>query len=243
MLKNFKLFALVISLVLSSAVFAPVFAQAESGLGDEDIIKAIEEPSKSPNKNLDSAEVRQKINKAKERNNEIREKMAERKSEVKEKNEEKLSDARKKMCEARADKIENRLKSMHSLAVTKHKGKEKRFERVDKFYNEKLVPNGHTLANYDELKAAIEASKANVVALHEAAKATGLEFSCDSEDPRGQVDAFREDMRELIEANKEYKESLKTFIMAVRDLAKTAKMEKVSGTPSVTAVPTEGDSE
>ncbi|MEK9175953.1 MAG: hypothetical protein AAB520_00760, partial [Patescibacteria group bacterium] len=61
------------------------------------------------------------------------------------------------------------------------------------------------------------------------------EFDCSSDDPKGQVDAFHEDMKALIEANKAYKESIHAFVKAVRDLAKTARLEKLSPSVSPTA--------
>lgn len=153
------------------------------------------------------------------------------------KKEERLSEARLRICEARSNVIKGRLKSLNARAKIIHEGHEKTYLRVDKFYNEKLVPNGYKLSNYDTLKKNVEDNKAKVIALHSALKDTGEGFDCNSEDPKGEVDAFKDDMKELILANKAYKDSIHVFVKAVRDLAKTAKLDKISGTPVPTKIP------
>lgn len=232
MRKNLKFFFLSFALILLLAV-VPVFAQETPTAN-----VTVDEATTPTPKFFRPLAAKDRIQAAHQKNLEIRENLKNRASEAAQKREERLSQARLNICKARAKNIGNRLKAMYKNGITIHKGHEKIFSRVDEFYNNKLVPNGYTLSNYADLKAEIEANKANVLALHESAKATGLEFSCESEDPKGHVDAFREDMKELIEANKVYKESIHTFVKAVRDLAKTAKLEKLSGTPAPTV--TEG---
>ncbi len=166
-----------------------------------------------------------------------KEKVEARISERAQKKEERLSEARLKICEARSSVIKGRLKSLNARAKIIHEGHEKIYLRVDKFYNEKLVANGYKLSNYDTLKKNVEDNKAKVIALHSALKDTGEGFDCNSDDPKGEVDAFKEDMKELILANKAYKDSIHVFVKAVRDLAKTAKLEKISVTPVPTMIP------
>lgn len=168
---------------------------------------------------------------------ERKEKVEARISERAQKKEERLSEARLKICEARSNVIKGRLKSLNARAKIIHEGHEKIFLRVDKFYNEKLVTNGYKLSNYDTLKKNVEDNKAKVIALHSALKDTGEGFDCNSDDPKREVDAFKEDMKELILANKAYKDSIHVFVKAVRDLAKTAKLDKISGTPVPTMIP------
>lgn len=181
--------------------------------------------------------IKDRIQKAKERNQEIRENMRERASAAAQKRAEKLSQARLKVCQARQRIIENRLKNLRERAILIHKAHERAFNLADKFYTEKLVPNGYTLSNYTDLKTEVETNKASVQALLDSAEESGGQFDCSSDDPKGQVDVFKEDMRALIEANKIYKDSIHNFVRAVRDLAKTARIEKLSVTPT----PEEGD--
>jgi N-methylhydantoinase B/oxoprolinase/acetone carboxylase alpha subunit len=127
---------------------------------------------------------------------------------------------------------------MQKRAKVIHQGHEKIYQRVDEFYANKLVPNGYVLSNYADLKAEVAANKENVALLLEAAQTSGKDFDCESDDPKGQVDAFQEDMKALIDANKKYKDSIYAFVRAVRDLAKTAKLDKISLTPSQSPTPT-----
>ena len=183
--------------------------------------------------------IKERIQTAHKKNLEIRENIKNRASDAAQRKKEKLSDARIKICQARQKGISQRAKYMLERGKGINKGHEKIYMRVDKFYNEKLVSAGYTLSNYSDLTAEIEANKQNVLALLESAKATGsAEFNCNSDDPLGQISAFKEDMRALIEANKAYKESIHDFVKAVRDLAKTARLEKISpsSSPSVTPV-------
>ncbi len=68
------------------------------------------------------------------------------------------------------------------------------------------------------------------------AQADGANFSCDSDDPKGSADTFRQDMQALMLANKAYKISVRTFVVAVRDLAVKAKTAKLSPSPIVSPV-------
>lgn len=233
MIKSSKIFLLIT--IIFVALLAPsVFAQEPTNTTSTTSDETSSEISPTP-RSLRPQAIKKRIQNAQERNQEIRDNIKERASKAAERRQEKLSQARLKVCKARAKAIGNRLKAMHKRATLIHKGHEKTYAKVDEFYNKRLVPNGYSLSNYADLKAEIEANKANVQTLLEAATKTGTDFDCSSEDPKGQVDAFKEDMKALIDANKTYKESIHTFVKAVRDLAKTAKLDKLSTTP----IPTE----
>lgn len=224
---------------MSVAFIVPsVFAQEDITTTTNTTDETGAEVSPTP-RSLRPQAIKKRIQNAHERNQEIRDNIKERASKAAERRQEKLSQARLKVCEGRSRAIGNRLKSMHKRATLIHKGHEKTYAKVDEFYNKRLVPNGYTLSNYADLKAEIAANKANVQALLEAATKTGTDFDCSSEDPKGQVDAFKEDMKALIDANKTYKESIHAFVKAVRNLAKTAKLDKLSTTP----IPTEEGAE
>ncbi len=176
--------------------------------------------------------VKERIKEAREKNQELKDRKEARITEMAQKKEERLSEARLRICEAREKNIGNRVSMMKKRAEVIFKGHEKIYQRVDEFYNNKLVPKGYILSNYTDLEAEVAANKENVNIAMEAAKASGEEFDCSATDPKAQVDAFKDDMKELIEANKAYKESIHTFVKAVRDLAKTVTPIKVSPTPS-----------
>jgi hypothetical protein len=151
----------------------------------------------------------------------------------------KLSEARLRTCEEREAKIGDRFKNLLAIGEKTHTGMDKIVERVDTFYNNILVPAGYTLANYEVLKSDMATKKAAVQSALAEAQTSGQSFSCESDDPKGQADAFRQDVQALMTANKAYKTSVRTFVAAVRDLAKEAKADKLSPSPAVSPVVTE----
>ncbi len=229
--KIFKNLLLTLAIILLAGVFYTTNSFANED-GQSDVTPEITQSADTTPtiKRFRPENAKERIQNAKEKNQELKEKRDARITEMKLKREEKLSEARLKICEAREKNIENRVEMMKKRAEVIHKGHEKIYQRVDQFYNNKLVPNGYILSNYAELKAEVAANKENVKTALETAKASREEFDCNSTDPKAQVDVFKEDMKELIEANKAYKESIHTFVKAVRDLAKT-----------VTPVPTAGE--
>ena len=216
------------SIFISLVLVIPVFAQESSS-------------SPTPTK-VRPQLIKDRIQEAREKNLMIRENIKNRASEAAARRAEKLSETRMRICKARQKGISQQAKFMLERGRKINKGHEKIYQRVDEYYNNKLVPNGYTLSNYEDLTAEIEANKANVLDLIESAKATGsAEFNCDSADPLGQINAFKEDMKALIEANRTYKKSIHNFVRAVLTLAKQARAGSVS--PTLTPVPTEGEEE
>ncbi|MBP9716791.1 MAG: hypothetical protein KBD51_02490 [Candidatus Levybacteria bacterium] len=228
--KFFKNLLLVIAVILLAGVFytSSSFAQVET-----EVSEAVT-PTLKREKPINAKE---RIQNAREKNQELKEKKEARVTEMAIKKDERLSEARLKICEAREKNIGNRVSAMKKRSEVIFKGHEKIYQRVDEFYNNKLVPNGYILSNYADLKAEVAANKENVNLAMEAAKTSGEEFDCSATDPKGQVDAFQEDMKALIEANKAYKDSIHTFVKAVRDLAKTVTPIKVSPTITTEVTP------
>ncbi|EKD85714.1 MAG: hypothetical protein ACD_37C00646G0002 [uncultured bacterium] len=149
----------------------------------------------------------------------VKENAKSRASAAAEKKAERLSESRLKVCRGRTISLHNRAKGILGRGSRMHKRLEALTMTVDKFYQNRLVPQGLILENYDELLADIDAKKANVSLLLDAAKVTGEDFDCGSDDPKGQLEAFNEDMKEVLEAFKQYKQSVRTFVKAVKDLA------------------------
>lgn len=226
-MKKYIIAFLLVSIVL---VF-PVFAQETITTDDSTTNTSNVTPT---SKRARPGFVKDRIQAAHEKNLEIRENLKMRASEAATKRKDKLSDIRLRLCEARQRGISQRVKFMLVRGKIIHTGHQKIYQRVDEFYNNKLVPKGYTLSNYADLKAEIEANKANVQTLLDAAKESGENFDCSSDDPKGQIDAFRADIKALIEANNAYKQSIHEFVKAVRDLAKTARLDKISPSPSIT---------
>lgn len=229
--KIFKTFSLGILALLLLGVFytSNTFAQNEEESDDAQV--EVTQDITPTIKRAKPINVKERIKEAREKNQELKEKKEARVTGMAIKKEERLEEARLKICEAREKNIESRVSVMKKRAEVIHKGHEKIYQRVDEFYNNKLVPNGYILSNYADLKAEVAANKENVQTALETAKTSKDEFDCSASDPKGQVDEYKEDMKALIDANKEYKESIHTFVKAVRDLAKTVTPIKVSPTP------------
>lgn len=148
----------------------------------------------------------------------------------------KLSEARMKICEMHASNISMRFKNLLGLGEKSHENFNDIVTRVDAFYTSKLVPAGYALPNYDALKSDITTKQTAVQTALTKAQTDGASFSCDSDDPKGSADTFRQDIQALIIANKAYKLSVRTFVVSVRDLALKAKAAKLSPSPVVSPV-------
>ena len=110
-------------------------------------------------------------------------------------------------------------------------------ERVKQYYTNRLVPKGVTIENYDQMLANIEANKtAAKNALDKAEDAAG-DFDCKSDDPKGQLQAFRQEMTNVIRALKNYKKSVIDFLVAVRTKAKNIKSPTATGSATPSATP------
>ena len=151
-----------------------------------------------------------------------------------------LTEARLRICQSREERISNRFTNVLSLGARVQQNFEGFIARVDYFYVNTLSPQGYTLENYSELKADTATKQAAVNAALAEVRAGGQDFSCDSEDPKAQADTFRTNSQALITANKEYRTSVRTFVAAVRDLAKEMRTATLSVTPEVSPVATGG---
>lgn len=96
--------------------------------------------------------------------------------------------------------------------------------RVKAFYAEK----GRTAANYDQLVAAADAAKAKAEANLETLK--GLDaFDCNSEDPKGEIEAFKLALKSINSDLKDYRTSVKNLIVAVKSAQSTAAKQDDGG--------------
>ena len=227
---------LILAAVVSLVIVFPVFAQTT----DESTTDTSVSTENTTIRPRPLAEIRQRIQNAKAKAQELRSSARQRASDAAQIRQEKLSAARLRICQARANNISKRVTFMLEHGVAVNRGHVKIEERVDEFYNNRLVANGYELDNYETLKEEIETTKANVLTLLNLAKESGADFDCESDDPKSQIDAFKEDIRELILANKAYKESVHNFVRAVLALAKEARADQAA---TISPEPTEGEEE
>lgn len=132
---------------------------------------------------------------------------------------EKLEAVKLKNCERKQDAIVRRSTRLSERAQRQLTNFEQKANRVEDFYNNRLVPKGITLDNYDELLVDIEARKQAVNEATTSAKTAAENFDCTTDDPKGQLANYRIDMQNAVSALKNYRTAIKNLIVAVRTAA------------------------
>jgi len=167
------------------------------------------------------------------RRDKIKERIHDRLEKLKEKFEERLEARKEKICE----RIEAKITKRSDRLVEKAGNMASRFDKivgkVKDYYTEKLVPRGVVVENYDALVADIEAKKMKVTEALDSAGEVISEFDCSGEKPKGILSLFRDDMKNVITALREYRKSVVNLIVAIRTKGKNIKTEEAtsSATP------------
>ncbi len=131
-------------------------------------------------------------------------------------------------CQAREASIKNRMLHLTQLAEGMEENFDKHLERIKAYYTDKVVPSGKTVANYDELLAAVKAQEEVVEDTLKVAEADANAFSCTSGTLKEQTTKFREDMHAVKSALKDYRTAIKNLIVAIRSV--TGEENKMSPT-------------
>lgn len=155
-------------------------------------------------------ELRKKIEqRLQERKSERESKTEDKKAELKQR----LSDAKKKICEKHEAQINKVISVINTRRQNAFDRITKVSDAVQKFVSEKNV----TVANYDELVATVAAAKASAEsAMNE--QESVPEISCDGEHPKADLSSFKEKRLGSIDAMKEYRDSVKALVKAVREV-------------------------
>ena len=146
-----------------------------------------------------------------------------------------LTDTKLKACQARENAIKTRFERLSQLVTTMEEKFDAIAGRVEEYYTSKVVPGGKTVANYDSLIADIATKKVAVGTALTKARNNVSGFSCDGNDPKGQMMTYRSDMQGVIQELKNYRTSIKDLIVAVRSVTGTTERAN----PSVSPTPTE----
>jgi len=125
---------------------------------------------------------------------------------------------RMQACKAREVSIKNRMNHLTQLATEMQAKFDRHAQKVEDYYNNKVVPGGKTVDNYDELVASIDAQKTAVTDALGEAQTTADAFSCENGKPKEQVKQFREDMQTAKRALKAYRSAIKDLIVAIRSV-------------------------
>lgn len=134
-------------------------------------------------------------------------------------------EGRMKACEARVDAIKNRMTHLTELATNMETKFDAIAQRVENYYNNKVVPSGKTVANYNTLVSDIQTQKNNVKTALTKAQTDASNFSCTSGTPKAQMMQFREDMQSVKQALKSYRTSIKNLIVAVHSVTGSEESE------------------
>lgn len=143
-----------------------------------------------------------------------------------------LKDNRLKFCQNHETEINTRLTNLGKL-VAEMLGKfDAITQRVEDFYNNKVVPSGKSVANYSTLTADITTKRAAVQTALTNAQSDVSGFSCTSDNPKGQITQFRTDMQTVKTALHDYRTSIKDLIVAVKSVAGEGPRESASPRPT-----------
>lgn len=150
----------------------------------------------------------------------------------------KLEGERLQFCENHQDEINTRLTSLGSLVANILGKFDAIAARVEEFYTTKVVPTGKTVSNYDALLSDIKAKKDAVSTALSNSQSDINGFSCNTDNPKGQIRLFGTDMQIVHKALQDYRTSIKNLIVAVMSVVGTGESSPVSSaTPVATATP------
>ncbi len=122
-----------------------------------------------------------------------------------------LDDAKLRVCERRQTQIKTIMERSSARAKRQAELFNAIAERTKAFY----VKQGHTLANYDELVAAVDGAKNKVAA---DVATLPRDFSCESSDPKGTGSSFKEGMKQEITDLKALRTAVKNLIVGVKSV-------------------------
>jgi hypothetical protein len=168
--------------------------------------------SNNENPSAKRREIRQRLE---ERQQERQDRIASKAAQIKQR----LTEVKLRVCQTKQDNIKRRSSNLAERANRHFDIFESIAKRVDDYYNNTLVPKGVVVEDYEELKEDIENQKADVQEAIEAAKAVAENFDCSGDNPKGQLDEFRAEMQHVIEALKDYRTTIKDFIVAIKTAA------------------------
>lgn len=142
------------------------------------------------------------------------------KEQAQENRQKRLSAAKLKVCEKRQTTIANIMKRSATRTANQLAVFDKIATRVQDFY----VKKGNTLENYDQLVAAVTAARAEATTSVNALK--NFSFSCDSDDPKGNADEFKAQLRAVQQDLKDYRTAIKNLILGVKSVNGEARKQE-----------------
>lgn len=168
----------------------------------------------SPTPEERRAEALRKLQEKKQQLAERQQALEDKRAAIKERLVGKLDEVKKRTCQQRTETIK-KIMANASRVGGQHLGYfEKALARIQDFY----VSKDLTVANYDDLVAAVNSKKVAAQAAIDAVKAN-TDFNCDGDNPVGTIDAFNGQVKAMHTALKEYRAALKELLVAVKTAA------------------------
>lgn len=118
-------------------------------------------------------------------------------------------------CEARVNAINMRSSKMVDQAETMLAKFGSIAARAQEFYTSKVVSKGITVASYDALVSDVQTQKSVAEAILNAASSDLANFSCQSGNPKAQLELFRQDMLSTRAALKTYRQSVINLVKGI----------------------------
>lgn len=130
---------------------------------------------------------------------------------------EKLDDKKKALCEERKTAVNKVMSNVVERSKNHFDRITTIYTQTTQFYETKAL----TVSNYADLIATIETAKTAAAAADQ--DLTNIStFSCDSDGPKADIQAFRNKRLDKVDAMGAYRDAVKTLVKAVRDAAKAA---------------------
>jgi predicted nucleic acid-binding Zn-ribbon protein len=132
--------------------------------------------------------------------------------------EQKLTEAKLRVCQNKQNAIQQRSNQLVEMARNMLNKFDRIASRVEQYYTNKVASSGKTVSNYDTLVAEISAKKSAVQTDLDKATSSAKAFNCASDNPKGQLNQFRTDMRAVKSDLREYRIAIKNLIVAIRSV-------------------------
>lgn len=127
-------------------------------------------------------------------------------------------------CQAKGKSVQKRMAQLEKMATNMLEKFSEIQGRVEKYYTDKVLPE-KTAANYGALITETQVKRTAVLTAIAAVKTSSAGFSCTIGDPKVQVKLFRDGMKEVKSALKNYRTSIRNLIVAVRSLGNNGNEE------------------
>lgn len=126
-----------------------------------------------------------------------------------------LGELKLKACRERERTIANRADHLLRLVTNMEEKFDAISGRVQQYYTSTVLPGGRKIVGYDGLVADIQAKKLAVQDDLASAQQISGTFTCEGENPRGQLTQFRQDMQDVKASLKAYRTTIRNLIVAV----------------------------